>query len=284
MSSSPVSMQQLVTFYERKTQSILHRYGPGPRVHYHTGFIDEPPSSYASAEALRSELIAGQERTLRYVAGVWNARSCLSGDILDVGCGLGGGAIFWAQEFGAQVTAITIAPSHIALVERFAAQARVECRVRPLLCDALAVPGEDCFDAAIAIDSSSSFPRRPWFRRLARLLRPGGYVFIFDCFLGRPEYEKPFNRHWCAQIGTIDEYLAAAREARLRPDMTEDVSSRALHFWTATIAFMRMEAREKKLSARERAQLEESVQTHNLVRQGLYERGLQHAFMRFIKD
>ena len=39
----PASMQQLVAFYERKTQAFLARYGPGPRVHYHTGLVDEPP-------------------------------------------------------------------------------------------------------------------------------------------------------------------------------------------------------------------------------------------------
>ena len=39
-------------------------------------------------------------------AEVWDAPQSLSGEILDVGCGLGGGSIFWAQEFGARVTAV----------------------------------------------------------------------------------------------------------------------------------------------------------------------------------
>ncbi len=199
MSFSPEAAQHLVAYYERKTREILRRYGPGPRVHYHTGLVDEPPRPGASAEFLRRQLRDAQERTLRYVAGAWRARSTLCGDILDVGCGLGGGAIFWAQEFGANVTAVTIAPSHIKLVAEFAAQAGVESRVRPLLSDALVVPGEGCYDAAVAIDSSSSFPRGPWFNRLATLLRPRGHVFIFDCFLEDPKYEEPplacSNRH-----------------------------------------------------------------------------------------
>jgi len=279
-----VAMQNLVAFYEAKTDAILRRYGPGPRVHYHTGLLDEPPPSGASAQLLRRRLIDAQERTLRYAAGLWQAQSTLCGDLLDVGCGLGGGSIFWAQEFGANVTAVTIAPSHIELVAEFAERAGVASRVRPLLCDALGVPGESCFDAAIAIDSSSSFPRGPWFRRLARLLRPGGHAFIFDCFLERDEYRGPFDRHWCSQIGTIDEYLAAAREANFVVEGIEDVSSRAVHFWSTTLALMRTEAQERCVSSAQAADLAESLRIHALVRRGLLEGGLRHALLSFVKD
>src|SRR5262249_2697827 len=158
-----VSLQDLVAYYEGKTQAILQRYGPGPRVHYHTGFVDEPQPLDAQAHVLRQRLVAAQERMLRHTATVWRAQSTLHGDVLDVGCGLGGGSIFWAQEFGARVTAVTIAPSHVDWVMRFAARAGVASRVRPLVCDAREVPGDHCFDAAVAVDASSSFPRAGWF-------------------------------------------------------------------------------------------------------------------------
>jgi tocopherol O-methyltransferase len=281
--ASLASNQQLIAFYERKTQEILKRYGPGPRVHYHTGLVDEPPSTYASSEELCRELIVAQERMLRYAAEVWNAPAWLCGDVLDVGCGLGGGAIFWAQEFGARVTAVTIAPSHLELVRKFAAEAGMGSRVRGILCDASAVPGENCFDAAVAIDSTSSFPRGPWFRRMASLLRPGGHVFIFDCFLGRSEYAEPFNRHWCSQIGTIEEYVVAAHEARFAVDMIEDVSVRAIHFWTRTLALLRLEAQRRRLSLLRRRKLDESLHIHSLVRQGLLDGGLRHVLMNFVR-
>ena len=104
---TPGSIQHLVAHYQRKTRAILERYGPGPRVHYHTGLADEPALPGSSVEGLRQSLVAAQERLLYHAAGIWDAASTLSGDVLDVGCGLGGGAIFWAQEFGAQVTAVT---------------------------------------------------------------------------------------------------------------------------------------------------------------------------------
>src|ERR1700756_3317822 len=80
MSQRSVSKQRLIVFYERKTQQILERYGPGPRVHYHTGLADEPPCPRASREELRAELIAAQERTLQHAAAIWNAHAWLSGD------------------------------------------------------------------------------------------------------------------------------------------------------------------------------------------------------------
>jgi tocopherol O-methyltransferase len=280
--SSP-SQEKLVAYYEGKTHAILQRYGPGPRVHFHTGFTSAP-STAASVADLRSQLVESQERMLRYAANAWELRRIAFEDVLDVGCGLGGGAILWAQEFGAKVTAVTIAPSHIELVRRFAAQAGVGARVTPLLCDALSVPGESCFDAATAIDSSSSFPRRAWFQRLARLLRPGGCVFIFDCFLVSPEYEELFNRHWCARIGTLEEYLTAAREARFALQKLEDVSDRALHFWTTTLALICAEEKDSKLSEEQTAKLDESLRAHAMMLQGLTEGGLQHALMSFVRQ
>jgi len=282
--STLTSTQRVAVFYEGKTREILKRYGPGPRVHYHAGFINELPHAGGSTEELRGCLVAGQERMLRYAAQAWQLHSLPLEEVLDVGCGLGGPAIFLAEEFGARVTAITVVRSHVELVRNFAAQAAVGARVLPLLCDALAVPGANRFDAAIAIDSSNSFARRPWFLVLARLLRQRGRVFVFDCFVERSEYTEPLNRHWCTQIGTIDEYLAAAREARFTIGTIEDVSLRAMHFWTTTLELMHAEAREKRLSAEEAMRREASLRAHALVHRGLAEQGLRYLLMSFTKS
>jgi tocopherol O-methyltransferase len=252
-------------------------------VHYHTGFVDDP-EPLTTAAALRSRLVESQERMLKYATDSWQLGSVEFRDLLDVGCGLGGSAIFWAQKFDARVTAITIAPSHVELVAGFARRAGVESRVTPLLCDASMVPGERCFDAAIAIESSSLFPRRPWFRCLARLLRPAGRVFISDCFVERSEYEEPFNRHWCGQIGRVEEYLDAARECHFGLQMIEDISLRAATFWATTIALIRVEARDPNAGPREGLKARESLEVHSLMRRGLLDGGLRHVLMSFTKD
>src|SRR5262249_51163428 len=108
---------------------------------------------------------------------------CLSGSVLDAGCGLGGGAIFWAETCGAHVTAVTIVPDHIPIIAHFARQAGVGHRVAPMLSDACSVKTAEPFDAVVAMESACYFPRRRWFARLARIVRPGGHVCIEDTFL-----------------------------------------------------------------------------------------------------
>jgi len=278
------TIEDVIDYYDGKTRGIIERYGPGPRVHYHTGIVDDSrPLDSLSTARLRERLVAAQERMLYHAAKVWDARSTLCGDVLDVGCGLGGGAIFWAQEFGARVTAVTCVESHVDWVARFAAQAGVAARVYPLLCDALAIPGESCFDAAVAVDSSCHLSRKEWFCHLSSLLRPGGRVFIIDCFIARAQYEEPFNSYWHTRIGTIDEYLAAARESGLRHESVEDISHRTEQFWTTTLALIRAEAQERGADPSEAVRRESSMRAHLMLQKGLADRGLCYALMSFAK-
>jgi tocopherol O-methyltransferase len=278
------TITDVVIYYDEKTEAVLERYGPGPRVHYHTGLIDDAQRvDSASTTELRRLLVIAQERMLYHVAKVWDARSTLCGDVLDVGCGLGGGSIFWAQEFGAQVTAVTCVASHVQWVARFAAEAGVGSQVRPTLCDALAVPGESCFDAAVAVDSSCHLPREEWFRRLYTLLRPGGKVFIVDCFLGRPAYASPFDGYWHTRIGSIDEYVGAGRAAGLESELVEDISHRTENFWKMTLALIRAEAKERDEDHARNARRDASLRAHSLIREGLADRGLRYALMSFAK-
>jgi tocopherol O-methyltransferase len=281
--NSRVPVPEIVAYYEPKTEDLLRRYGPGPRLHYHTGILDEPMSLPGSVAKLRKEIVSAQERMLQHAAESWRAHSTLCGEVVDVGCGLGGGALFWAQEFGARVTAVTCVPSHVKWVARFAREAGVASLVRPLLCDALEIPGKNCFDAAVAVDSCCHLPRKALFQRLAILLRPGGRVFLTDLFLVEAEYEELFNRHWHVRIGTIEEYRTAAREAGLREELVEDISHRVERFWEMTLALVQAEAQGRVLNRADTAKLTEALQTHELVRRGLARKGYRYALMSFSK-
>lgn len=279
-----VPTQEIVSFYEPKTTALLKRYGPGPRVHYHTGLVDEPYLPETPIPELHKNIIASQERMLSYAAEVWQARNTLSGAVLDVGCGLGGGALFWAQEFGAQVTAVTCVPSQVEWVTRFAVQARVEAQVQPLLSDAVEMPGENCFDAAVAVESCCHMPRPALFRRLAKLLRPGGHVFIADCFFEQSEYAEPFLHHWYAPLGTLSEYISAAQEAGLREVTVEDISPRTEHFWAMTAALIQAESRQAELNSTEASRNAAALQVHSQVQEGLANGGLRYALLSFSKN
>jgi SAM-dependent methyltransferase len=277
------TLKDIVAYFEGKTRNIIRRYGPGPRVHYHAGLVDEPPPANAQPLFLRKRLVTGQEQLLWHAAEVWNASSTLRGNVLDVGCGLGGGAIFWAQEFGAQVTAVTCVASHVEWVARFAAEAGVARRVCPVVCDAATMPGENRFDAAVAIDSSGYLPRKEWFRRVASLLRPGGQAFIADCFLDRTDAAAAFDRYWRTHIGTIDEYVNESRSAGLLLTVLDDVSHRTINFWTTTLALIAAEAQNKRLEPAEALRLEASLRAHASVRDGFIDGSFRYALMRFSK-
>lgn len=268
---------EVAEYYDTKTERLLHRYGPGPRVHYHTGMVDEIPPPGLTAQALRRLIHDAQELLLRELAlamGGWHAER----EVLDVGCGLGGGSLYWAAEHRAKVTAITIAPSHVPWVERFAREAGVANRVTVLLCDALEVPGRECFDLVVAVESSCYLPRREWFRRVHRLLRPGGRVLLADCFLGRPALAEPFNRYWRARIGSEEEYFRAAREEGLRLELHQDLSWRAVNFWTLTLDLL---VRERETLAGRGALRgrSDSQREHLRLQQGFLDGGLHHGMM-----
>jgi predicted O-methyltransferase YrrM len=276
-----VKPPDLLAFYENKTQAILRRYGPGPGVHYHTGLFEDECGGEVEASRLRELLVLAQENLLRHAAKTWRLDSLKNREILDVGCGLGGGALFLAQECRARVTALTLIPSHADLVRQFAAQAGVSELVMPVIGDALEVPGDSRFDAAIAIDSSSSFPRAPWFRRLAKVLRPQGRVLIADCFLVDRKYEDSFNTHWCAQIGTLDEYLNAAHGAGFQPETVVDVSGEAGRFWSLSLSLMRSEEMTPELNLNSSASRQASRRMHTMVRDALASGGLRHLLLGF---
>src|SRR3989442_39238 len=85
------SLEEVRKYYGGRTEHILRRYGPGPRVHYHAGLVDELEDLEVPPEVLRRRLVDSQERILVHAAEVWRAAAGLFGGGLDVGCGLGGG-------------------------------------------------------------------------------------------------------------------------------------------------------------------------------------------------
>lgn len=276
------SRDEVARYYAEKTERILRRYGPGPRVHYHCGLVDGVPPPGAPEDQVRAQVHAAQEALLAELARAVGDFPD-GGDVLDVGCGLGGGALYWAAEHRARVTAVTNVPSHVERVRGFAEAAGVGARVRPLLCDALAVPGRACFDAVVAVESACYLPRADWFRRVRALLRPRGVVAIADCFLGRPELAGPFDRYWRTRIGTLDEYLSAAHAAGLELEARDDVSSRGVGFWSLTLELLAHERAAASglhpLRALSLAGRSESSREHLRLQQALMDGGLEYGLL-----
>ncbi|WP_224368594.1 SAM-dependent methyltransferase [Hyalangium versicolor] len=269
---------EVAAYYDAKTEGILRRYGPGPRVHYHTGMVDETPPPGLASEALKVLIHESQEVLLRELAQALGSQ--LRGrEVLDVGCGLGGGSLYWASVHGARVTAVTISPEHIAHVRRFASMVGVGERVNPLLCDALDVPDQERFELVVAVESSCYLPRRAWFRKVRHLLRPGGVLAIADCFLGRPELAMPFDRYWRTHIGSVEEYFRSATAEGLELELHQDLSGRAVNFWTLTLDLMAREHESALRSGQPSMGRSESQREHLRLQQAFLDGGLHYGMM-----
>ncbi len=231
--------REVTAYYDRKSELVLKKYGPGPRVHFHSGVMDLDTAPAPDIEGVRQQLIKAQENVLHEAAQIWNAKKYLSGTIVDVGCGLGGGALFWAQEYGARVFALTNVPRQIELITRFASQAKVSDRVFPTLGDAHKIPGDQRFDAAVALDSSCYFNRDIWFNHLSQRLQPQGRVFIQDAFLEKGADGEIMDRYYKTRTGRLAEYKAAAATAGFHVDQVGDITARNVLFWEFSVIHSR---------------------------------------------
>jgi tocopherol O-methyltransferase len=253
------SKDEIIAWYERKTESILRKYGPGPRVHFHTGIIDSETKPASSVEEIRFQLIRSQERLLQEAARLWEADKNLTGNVLDVGCGLGGASIYFAQVYGANVHALTNVPGHIPLIAKFVKQVEVADRVKPILGDACSVPGEKVYDAAVAIESSCYLDRYAWFQHLDKRVQKGGRVFIVDCFTVNDEIRESFDAYWLTRIGTLAEYVNSSELANFRIEGLKDLTSETANFWRLSTDYSKLVLETHTTSQRESDRLQRSI-------------------------
>jgi tocopherol O-methyltransferase len=292
--SAPVAERGCVTapraasvrgYYRDKTAEIIDRYGPGPRVHYHLGlFGSSRLAPGATAEQVRAEIVVAQERLLERAGKVWDADTEFAGNLLDVGCGLGGGAIYWAQRFPVLVTAVTNVTEHAEVTRDLAAAAGVADRVRPLVADAAQLPSVGHYAAAVAVESICYMPRPLLFQRVAAMLMPGGVFGVAEALLAKPTWRAAFDDYWKTTIGTLPEYQQAAAQAGLTLEQDLDVTVETSEFWRFSIAWARAKMAEPTISAADRTRLARSIGWHRIFLQGWREGAYQHRILRFRKQ
>ncbi|MGW7414217.1 SAM-dependent methyltransferase [Streptomyces sp. NPDC054863] len=231
--------EQVPLYYSRKTADILHKYGPGPRTHFHIGMFGsgEHPQTTVSQRVLKQRIRDSQEAVLAHAAKSWGVLGAPPLTMLDVGCGLGGGSLYWAQEHGARVTALTVTGEHIPVINDFVRQAGAQKQVTAVQGDVHAWEEEGLYDAAVAIESSGYMDRERMFSVVARALRPGGWFGIQEHFLCRPEWTDFIDGYYKTRLGCLTEYIAAARAAGFELEADEDITDRVAEFWVQSMAW-----------------------------------------------
>ena len=148
--------------------------------------------------------------------------------LLDVGCGIGGPARFFADATGARVTGIDLTPDFIEAATELTRLVGLAERVRFQLASGTDLPFEDAhFDAATLMHVGMNIEdKRTLLSEMARVTRPCGRVLVYDLMrIGEGELSYPMPWASYARFSFVDReavYLDAAATAGLTP--TERIS------------------------------------------------------------
>jgi tocopherol O-methyltransferase len=213
---------------------------------------------------LKRILRDAQIRLLDIAAKEWQINRLRGGNILDSGCGLGGGSIYWAEKYSCTVTGVSLVKEHLDLVNKYASEIGLGNRINTILCDVhevhLSWDQSNKYDAVIAIDSSCYMDLPRWFNALRQVLRPGGKIYIADGFIG-PEASQ-------ALVNSVDDYF---RTKMVRPTdyltiahslKTWDLSDEAASFFATTYPLIFIQA----MAANNLHGKERSLSMHKLLR------------------
>ncbi len=206
--------------------TVFYRLLWGPHIHHGLWHADESP----------------RQAQIQLTRTLWERSGMQPGArVLDVGCGMGGSAMYLARQEKCQVTGITVS----ALQSRWATWSGhwqgVGRRVQFLCEDAEKVdfpPGR--FDGIWSVECTEHFFDKPaFFRRAANWLRPGGRVAICAWLAGdqygnldhRRQVQAVCDGFFCPSLGTTADYSRWMEESGIQVVTTEDWTRRVEQTW-----------------------------------------------------
>ncbi len=215
--------RRVVPFYEgTHPGALLPQRGRAlPALHF--GFWDGETPSHAEAQINTNRVLA--------------ARIALRpGErVLDAGCGLGGSAVWFAQQFGAEVVGVNLVASQVYRARQIAYRHGISDRVSFERRD-FAHTGlpEESFDVVWALESVCHAPdKRAFLAEARRLLKPGGRLVVADLFRTQrpfPADEEQLLGKWLAgwavpDLVTPGEVAEAARGVGFTDVTVEDATA-----------------------------------------------------------
>jgi SAM-dependent methyltransferase len=122
-----------------------------------------------------------------------------SDHILDVGCGIGGPARYFADRFGCRVTGIDLTRDFCVVARELTRATGLDAKVGVVDGDALAMPFANAtFDGAYSMNVSMNIAdKTALYREIHRVLKPGGWLMLSEIAKGA-DAEPDFPVPWAA--------------------------------------------------------------------------------------
>lgn len=133
--------------------------------------------------------------------------------ILDVGCGIGGPARYFASRLGCRVTGIDLTPEFCDVARHLTQLLQLDERVAFEAGDALRMPfPESSFDGAYSMNVSMNIAdKHAFYREIHRVLRPGAWLLLSEIAKGEGG-ELDYPTPWAASAHTS--FLSTPEETR----------------------------------------------------------------------
>jgi len=143
--------------------------------------------------------------------------------VLDAGCGLGGGAIFYAEQGCASVVGIDMDDNHVRYAREFQ-QRKGTCNVQFMKANLIQLPFESDYFDVIFLDGVVEHIERPLLTRALgecqRVLKPGGRMYLVF-----PPWTSPWAAHlydyiyipWCQFLFSDKTLLSVFEQYHPKP-------------------------------------------------------------------
>jgi ubiquinone/menaquinone biosynthesis C-methylase UbiE len=182
--------------------------------------------------------VGGREAT-QALAAVMQLRAGMH--LLDVGCGIGGPARYFAER-GCQVTGVDLSEEFVRVAEILTRMVKLDHNVKFRQASALELPfASGTFDGAYEIHAGMNIEDKPRvFREVARVLKSGARFAIFDVMrTGDGAFEFPVP--WALSpetsfVASTEDYREALRAAGFRIEHQRERRQFALEFFQRMMA------------------------------------------------